>query len=172
MIPKKDNIINQLTDTIIHKKLVLDSCFIMSGYLCSNDQNDLALELLKRASTHDMSKFDKKELINLSSLPSNKGAFKDPNSEMSEEEIDLIKLHWKHNSHHPEYFENYEDMSELDMLEMICDWHARSVQFNTNFLEFVRTRQENRFHFNKNQFNYIYEYCEKLDKLYKESINK
>lgn len=169
---KKNNVINQLQDTIIHKKLVLDSCYLLSQYLYSSNNQKLALELLKRASYHDVSKFENEELLYLSSIPLNSDAFKNPNIEMTEQEKKLIALHWKHNRHHPEYHENYDDMTELDMLEMVCDWHARSLQFNTNFLKFVKTRQDNRFNFNREQFSYIYKYCKILNKLYKKDIQR
>lgn len=165
----ENNVINQLHDTIIHKKLVLDSCYLLSQYLYLSNNQSLALELLKRASYHDISKFENDELLCLSSIPANEKAFKNPNIEMTDTEAALIQLHWKHNSHHPEYYDNYKDMSDLDMLEMVCDWHARSVQFKTDFLDFVKTRQENRFHFDEDQFSYIYKYCEILDKLFKEN---
>ena len=32
------------------------------------------------------------------------------------------------------YFENIEDMNELDIIEMVCDWYARSMQYKTDFL--------------------------------------
>lgn len=164
-----EEMLSQIKDTILHKKLILDSCLLLSEYFFSIGNDEIALNLLKRASTHDISKFQKKELMSLASIPKNAKAFKNPNTEMSEEERKHIELHWKNNAHHPEHYEDYNDMTEIDMLEMICDWHARSIQFDTNFLEFVTTRQENRFHFNKEQFDYIYKYCVVLNKLYEES---
>lgn len=164
-----EEILLQIKDTILHKKLILDSCLILSEYLFSKGNDDMALGLLKRASVHDISKFQKKELLSLASIPKNIKAFKNPNTEMSDKEKEHIQLHWENNQHHPEHYKDYNDMTELDMLEMICDWHARSIQFGTNFLEFVTTRQENRFHFNKEQFDYIYKYCVILNNLYEES---
>lgn len=162
-----EKVINQLEDTVMHKKLVLDSCLMMSKYLISEGDEDISLDLLKRASTHDMSKFEVDELKNLSEIPPNEDVFQNPEVEMSDKETSLIELHWEHNSHHPEYFDDYSEMSKLDMLEMVCDWHARSIQHNTNFLSFVRKRQKTRFHFEQNQFEFIYKYCKIIDKIYK-----
>ena len=54
-------------------------------------------------------------------------------------------------------------MSRLDVMEMCCDWHARSVQYETNFLDFVKKRQKDRFHFPIWMFEEIWHYCEILD---------
>ena len=55
-------------------------------------------------------------------------------------------------------------MNEVDILEMCCDWHARSIQYHTDFLSFVKIRQENRFHFPKDMFDKIWKYCLILNK--------
>ena len=75
-------------------------------------------------------------------------------------------LHWRNNSHHPEHFENYEEMSKLDKIEMACDWMARSLQYKSNLLEFVKTRQNDRFHFSNSMFDEVYNYCKILLSLY------
>ena len=51
-------------------------------------------------------------------------------------------------------------MNELDIIEMVCDWYARSMQYKTDFLSFVVSRQESRFHFPNEMFDKIYRYCE------------
>ena len=95
----------------------------------------------------------------LCQIPRDTTSFTNANSGLDEIMKKSIELHWKHNSHHPEYFENVEDMSELDIMEMCCDWHARSQQYGTDFLSFVKTRQENRFHFPETMFEKIWNYC-------------
>jgi len=36
-----------------------------------------------------------------------------------------LKHHYQHNSHHPEHYPGgVHDMSLLDVIEMLCDWHA------------------------------------------------
>ena len=47
-------------------------------------------------------------------------------------------------------------MKEIDIIEMVCDWHARSVQYGTNLMEFVTVRQENRFKFPQEMYEKIY----------------
>ena len=85
--------------------------------------------------------------------------FKNAKYKLSKEERDIIRLHWKNNRHHPEHFNDINQMSDLDIWEMVCDWYARSLQYGTNFLEFVSTRQKNRFDFPEQQFEKIYKYC-------------
>lgn len=160
-----NKILKQIKDTVIHKQLVLQSCYKMTEYLYSEDKKDLALSLMQRAANHDNSKFNKDELYNLALIDDNNNSFINPNSILSDESQKLIELHWKNNSHHPEHYEDYDEMSELDILEMVCDWHARSVEFGTDLLDFVQTRQENRFHFSEKQFKIIKYYCSIIEKL-------
>jgi hypothetical protein len=81
---------------------------------------------------------------------------------LSEEQQKLVELHWKNNRHHPEYFDDVSQMEEIDIIEMCCDWHARSVQYDTDLLEFAKIRQENRFHFPEDMYKKILKYCNVL----------
>ena len=157
-----DKIFEQIDETFIHKKIVMDSCLKMAHFLHTANQDDLAIELLRRALIHDNSKLNEKELLAFSRLENKKSSLKDPNSVFDEETKQIIEIHWKSNRHHPEFFSNVNNMNEIDLIEMCCDWHARSIQYNTDLLEFARTRQENRFHFNQENFEKIIFYCEIL----------
>ena len=57
-----EEMLSQIKDTILHKKLILDSSLLLSEYFFSIGNDEIALNLLKRASTHDISKFQKKNL--------------------------------------------------------------------------------------------------------------
>ena len=82
-----------------------------------------------------------------------------PNDEVSK----ILELHWENNSHHPEHYKNINHMNEIDILEMVCDWSARSRQYNTNLLSFAKTRLENRFvNFSQENKQKILNYCEIL----------
>lgn len=155
--------INFIEDTIIHKKYMLDSSLKMYKILIKKNKEDLANELIRRAIVHDNSKFNENEATLLASIISKK-ALTDPLINIGKDEKEIVKKHWKNNRHHPEYFENVEDMTELDIIEMVCDWNARSMQYKTDFVEFVITRQENRFNFPENMFNKILDYCFELEK--------
>lgn len=149
----------QIQDFIIHKKYVLESGNKLVNYLMLNNQDELAIELLKRLAIHDNSKLEKDEFVKLCNIKNTKNSFINANEIVDENLKKSIELHWKHNSHHPEHFDNVEDMNELDIMEMCCDWYARSCQYKTDFLLFVKTRQENRFHFPDKIFEKIWKYC-------------
>ena len=163
-IEKNESYYFQIEDFLEHKKYILESASILIKYLLETKQDDLAFELLKRISIHDNSKLENEEFSLLCKIPLKKDSFINANCNMEESLKNAIQLHWKNNEHHPEHFENIEDMKEVDILEMCCDWYARSLQYHTNFLVFVKTRQENRFHFPKKMFNKIWKYCLILNK--------
>jgi hypothetical protein len=153
-------------DTISHKKLVLDNCYLFFKYLIKNGETQLGIDLLKRGATHDNSKFDSREFKSLAKILKNKKCFTNPKQQLSSEEIAAIKYHWSHNRHHPEYFNDKIEMTKLDILEMVCDWYARSLQYNTDFIPFILERQKNRFKFEANQFNEILNYCNLIKELH------
>ena len=159
-----DKIIKHISDTMLHKSYVIHACLKMSRYLVSENLNDLAFMLLCRANIHDNSKLVGPELELLSQLYGNQEAFTNPTVQLNDYQKEIIEKHWESNRHHPEHFENIEKMSELDILEMCCDWYARSLQYKTDFIPFIKTRQETRFHFPEEMFNKILNYCEILDR--------
>ena len=156
MYRKDMEIINEL---IIHKKYVLDCCLKMAKYLYNNNQEQLGLEIVKRGLIHDNSKLEKEELDGLKKINDNNKSLKDPNAKISAEVCELLKVHWKNNRHHPEYHQDINKMEEIDIIEMCCDWCARSIQYNTNLMEFVTIRQKTRFHFNDEIYEKIVKYC-------------
>ena len=151
-----------IKETLNHKQYVLQACDKMAEYLDSIGQTDLAVALLIRANIHDNSKIVGIELEKFVKIYGNQESFINPKVQLSESQKDIIENHWKNNRHHPEYFENIRDMSELDIIEMVCDWYARSLQYGTDFIDFVKTRQEVRFHFPEDMFKIILGYCEVL----------
>jgi hypothetical protein len=95
----------------------------------------------------------------LSTLYGNQESFINPEVQLSAHQREIIEMHWENNRHHPEHFEDIVSMTELDIVEMCCDWYARSLQYGTDFIEFIKTRQETRFHFPEDMFNEILKYC-------------
>ena len=150
-------------DTLIHKEYVKISCQKLAKYLESTGAVKHAQKLLERAKVHDNSKMScEDELSALSRIINDKSSLMDASKQLSQIKLDAIKLHWKNNTHHPEHYKSCTDMSRLDVMEMCCDWHARSSQYNTNFLEFVKARQADRFHFPEWMFAEIWHYCKVL----------
>lgn len=151
-------------DTLIHKEFVEKSCEKLASYLERTGAVNHAQMLRERAKIHDNSKISiEDELSALSRIINDKSTFKDATKQLSQIQKDAIKLHWKHNTHHPEHFKSLTDMSRLDVMEMCCDWHARSTQYGTNFLEYVKEQQKIRFKFPIWMFEEIWHYCQILD---------
>lgn len=156
-----------LNDNILHKKIVLDKCLLLAEYFINNGNMDLGLNLIRRGVSHDNSKFSKDEfdkLVNITTSNSEK-CFRDASVSLSEKERKAIEHHWKSNRHHPEYFNNSDDMTELDIIEMVCDWAARSEQYGTELLDFVQERQRNRFNFSEGLYAKVEMYCRLIVKL-------
>lgn len=150
-------------DTMVHKMYVIKSCEKLASWLEREGATYHAAKLRARAKSHDISKLNCEDEINaLSRIIHDKSSLKDANNQLSPIKKDAIKLHWKHNTHHPEFYKTPIDMSKLDIMEMCCDWYARSMQYNTNFLEYVKTQQEKRFHFPEWMFAEIWFYCKVL----------
>lgn len=150
-------------DTFVHKTFVKKSCEKMADYLRTQKMFHHADLLMQRAEVHDNSKIScEDEMTALATIINDKGSLQDASKALSQIKEDAIHLHWKHNSHHPEHYANYADMEKIDILEMCCDWHARSTQYHTDLLEFVDKRQEDRFHFPKYMYEEIRHYCEIL----------
>lgn len=150
-------------DTLIHKSFVVTSCEKLARYLEKEGAVEHAKMLRERAKIHDNSKIScEEELQALSRIINDKSSLVDSSKQLSPIKQDAIKLHWKHNTHHPEHYKTVKDMSKLDIMEMCCDWHARSTQYKTDFLKFVEDRQKDRFNFPDWMFAEIWHYCKVL----------
>lgn len=151
-----------ITDTLVHKATLLSVAQKMVEYLFENERGGEAIELAKRCFVHDNSKLESEELYNFAELMSQtKDSKRKP---LTDNQKKLIELHWKNNRHHPEYHKHQEDMTEIDIMEMCCDWYARTVQFKTNFMEIVEAQQNERFHFDEETYKKIKMYCQILVK--------
>lgn len=150
-------------DTMIHKMYVKKSCDKLIAYLEREGAVEHARMLREAALEHDNSKIScEDEMRALARIVNDKSCLKDSKKQLSKIKQDSIKLHWKHNEHHPEHYKTPIDMPTLRRMEMCCDWHARSTQYGTDFLQFVKDRQEDRFHFPNWMFAEIWHYCEVL----------
>lgn len=151
-----------LEDTISHKKYFFDSAYKISIYFLENDNEKMALDILRRAFVHDYSKLSSKEFNSFLVFEDYNNSLRDASVLYKKEEEVFLKEHWKNNKHHPEYWDNPSKMQEIDIVEMVCDWHARSVEYGTDLKEFVKTRQHNRFQFSDEMYEKINKYIEIL----------
>ncbi len=80
------------------------------------------------------------------------------------------------NRHHPEYHADPNDMPEVDLIEMICDWTAMSLEFGQDGGSARGWADKTigiRVHFNDAKRGFIYEMIELLDfKLKTEGLTK
>ncbi len=151
--------VDVLLDTMLHKELVLASCWKMANYFISQRKLDCAIEIIERGWLHDNSKFTEAEIEALIKIDDGKLSMRQAGKQLPIDMKQYLSLHYKNNTHHPEHWEDVSQMPEMDLIEMCCDWHARSVQYGTNLLEFAKTRQEQRFNFPEDMFERILFYC-------------
>lgn len=96
---------------------------------------DYAQELSERGRVHDASKFGPEERIPYIWLTEfhrrrrNGEPFRYPEG-MEDRVRAAIEHHLHTNRHHPEFHANPNDMSDIDLIEMVCDWTAMSLEFN------------------------------------------
>ncbi len=159
----------EMNDTLIHRACVMRSGQYLSHFLIHRNRSVDAIRLVGRCSVHDISKIQNtEEFMALASIVDDITDMHDIKHVLSPKQVEAIKLHWKRNSHHPEYYENSNDMSELDLLEMACDCHARSKQYHTDLLEYIRIQQDLRFHFDADHLKKLKSYCTALVTLAKD----
>lgn len=161
------NKIKQLQDIGEHKIFVIKCCNLLAQYLLENGREKDALDIMKRGFSHDMSKLSEQEFYGMAEFADDMKSLKNSKEKISPEKEFIINIHRDNNKHHPEYWDNINDMTELDIMELACDWCARSEQFGTDVIEFLETRQETQFHFPKEIYNNIETYLKIIVKLIK-----
>ena len=130
-----------------HIKKVETNCYVLAKHYHSLGEDDFALELIKRARLHDVSKFNDFELKNLHY----------PNS--AQDFSKALQLHHEKNSHHPEYYNHSRDlfsegnvgyakrMTPVDVAEMVCDWVARGQEFGTSVRDWIENEATKKYSF-------------------------
>lgn len=157
----------ELSDIVKHRECVRRSGIYLASYLKRKSRGADSTALILRCEVHDISKLQNlDEFMALASIVDEMSDMHNIEHTLSDRQKNAISLHWANNSHHPEHFESPNDMSELDLMEMACDCHARSKQFgNSNVCDYLRTQQEERFHFDSGHFTKLLYYGQLLDKL-------
>ena len=145
-----------IEDTLLHKKFFNEACLKMIDYLYEMKRDDEALELARRCIIHDSSKLTDEEIDLFLQLPEEISGHK---RQLTERHKELLAVHWKNNRHHPEFYDDCNNMSEIDIIEMVCDWSARSMQFKNNVVEYAVETARKRFGFNDEMFEKILMYC-------------
>lgn len=139
--------IKHFEELCIHKKYLIDSCCKLAVHYLNENNEDFALKLMKRAFVHDISKLSEFEFHAADAFDSFKENSKKREYSFSENEMIFLQEHWKNNKHHPEHWNDIRLMEDIDIAEMVCDWHARSVEFSDDLMSYIKYRQETRFAF-------------------------
>lgn len=130
--------------------------------------------LLERAEKHDQSKWGENELIPYIVLTwsykcKDDGVEYDIPDDVQEEIDQAIEHHLTTNKHHPEYWDNDRevcDASKMDIIslaEMVCDWHAMSIERGGSTKEWADKTVNKRWEFTDGQVNDIYKFIEDLE---------
>ena len=110
-----------------HIKNVQEAAKLLGERLIDRGEKDLGRILIANSMIHDNSKFFGIEWEYMSAEETNK------------EKLQLAVLqHVTTNPHHPEYWGDIKDMPRIYLAEMVCDWHARSVEFGTDLRDWIK----------------------------------
>ena len=129
-----------------HIKNVEDSCILLGEKLILNGEIELGHQLIANGFKHDSSKFFGIEWDNLVGEP-------------RQEDEKIVKLKLKlainhHNStnfHHAEAWSGgIKGMPLVYLIELFCDWKARSEEFGTSLIDYIDNTATKKFGFDKN----------------------
>lgn len=127
-----------------HIRNVSDNCILLGEKLILSGEIDLGKQLIANGFRHDFSKFFGIEWDNLIGL--------DKEDKTSQFKLKMaIYQHNSTNLHHPEAWpQGIKAMPPLFLLELLCDWKARSEEFGTSLIEYIDNNATKRFKFDKN----------------------
>lgn len=109
----------------------------------------VAVELLRRADTHDQSKLESPEVELFTEYTTKLAGctYGSPEYEAFRKAMGpALAHHYASNDHHPEHFKNgVDDMNLVQMIEMFCDWKASSTRHNDGNIRKSIEHNANRF---------------------------
>jgi len=173
-VPTKEMITFFLKKTLLHKKRVSACLEVFSKLLKSS------LVLSERSKSHDNSKFGDEEVIPYIWLTHiHRHCYQSGKNQMitgrMKEAISMaIDHHTSINRHHPEYHIDPNEMSEEDILEMVSDWTAVSIEHrqNNGSCKFWAEENIKRFRFNTRSKKLIFDLIDMIDKARKEGVKR
>ncbi len=120
-----------LTILCRHVENVNRYCKTLGECLIENGETRTGRRLIANGYLHDHSKFQGVEWKYL--RPDDKNCDKE-----------LLKIainqHVLTNKHHPEYWLGIQNMPRIYLLEMVCDWTARSSEFGNDLREWIKDK--------------------------------
>jgi hypothetical protein len=123
----------------------------ISTLVSDEELKDAIIRVGKTIDTHDASKFSDSEFeaYRLKWYPATRELSSDIINTNEREDLynDAWEHHYKVNAHHPHHWYNSETNTCTDMtldaiVEMLCDWEAMSLKFNTSTLEWYENDAE------------------------------
>ncbi len=91
----------------------------------------VCIALLERAISHDLSKYRIEEAVSFRNWTQAMKGLTYGSDEYKKVSASFAKDNWIHysvNRHHPQYWPNgIKDMSPIDLIEMLCDWKAKTA---------------------------------------------
>jgi hypothetical protein len=120
-----------------HIRRVQENAMKLAKHYLGNGRREFARVLLAKANCHDQSKYAGIEWQYM-----HRGPIVDKAMLTA-----AIEQHQRTNDHHPEYWGGLKNMPEVCVVEMVCDWLARSQEFATDLREYVKTEACERFDF-------------------------
>jgi hypothetical protein len=165
-----DKLSKELKDILIHRECVQRSGLMMATYLKEKQMGGDSTSLIARCQTHDLSKMNNlEEFLSLASIVDQIDDMQDIHHIHTHEQSRSIELHWSNNKHHPEYYDDPNDMCNLDIIEMVCDCHARSKQFGTEgSAPFLEAKNKSKYHFDIDHYDKVMKSAEIMDNLAKD----
>lgn len=122
-------------------------------------------QMWSRISEHDISKFAMEEMLGYILMTEKYG--RKVGYKFSKEDDEIMSRAWDHhksiNKHHPEFFESLNDMTYEDIIEMVCDWGAMSLEFGDSVVKFKDEKAYPKYNFTDNQKAVIDFLCEEIE---------
>lgn len=137
----KNHISNVKKAYVLYFAPLLDKDNICST-VSDEDLKKAIIDLAQIIDTHDASKFSDSEFdaYRAKYYPTNREEYDDElKEEMEDRYQDAWRHHYETNDHHPEHWVDPitkvpKDMELRAIIELLCDWEAMSLRFNTNTL--------------------------------------
>lgn len=119
------------------RQLIFGGFNIRMVYRCAKCDRRLGQRLLKLGQVHDASK-----ILNLTEFKYLRDDY------LGKPEFAAALLsHQTTNLHHPEAWHGIEEMPRVYVAEMVCDWKARSGEFGSDVMAWVKKRATEKFGF-------------------------
>jgi hypothetical protein len=139
------NVADRIDIIVRHINHVRDDCLILGERLIRTGEEDFGRGLIANGYKHDVSKFSGIE-------------FEFLNAETKKENPDMfecaLKCHQTQNKHHPEYWLEISEMPRIYLAEFCCDVKARSSEFGTDIMDWVKENATKKYKFSTSSKTY------------------